>query len=111
MGGLGPRLRRHARLDKRHHWHVDALRDASSLVAVATRRGSERLECAVAEQLSVRSGANRPVRRFGASDCRCAGHLIRFDRRPDLGLDGAWTVTTLDAVNRGRTPESRSRCG
>jgi Uri superfamily endonuclease len=96
LGGLGPRLRRHARLDKRHHWHIDALRDVSTLVAVVARPGPERLECAVAEHVSARPGARRPVPRFGASDCRCAGHLIHFEERPDLDLDDAWTVTPLD---------------
>jgi len=97
LGGLGPRLRRHARPVKRHHWHIDALRGATSLGAVVTRWGSERLECAVADRVSAWYGASRPVRRFGSSDCRCAGHLIYFDRRPDLDLDDAWTVTTLAA--------------
>jgi len=95
LGGLGQRLSRHARSIKRHHWHIDALRDVTSLVAVAARPGRERLECAIADQLSARPGACRPVRRFGASDCRCAGHLIRFDRRTDLKLDDDWSVTAL----------------
>jgi sugar fermentation stimulation protein A len=97
LGGLGARLRRHARLTKRRHWHVDALREVASLVAVVARPGRERLECAVAAQVCGWPGASRPVPRFGASDCRCAGHLIHVDRRPALDLDDCWTVTLLGA--------------
>lgn len=94
LGGLGPRLSRHARRDKRHHWHVDALRAAATLVAVAARPGRERVECVVAERVRGRPGGHRPVPGFGASDCRCAGHLLAFAERPDLALGDDWLVST-----------------
>lgn len=101
LGGLGPRLRRHASLTKRYHWHIDALRAAATLVAVAIRPGSERLECSIAAQLAALPGASRPVRRFGSSDCRCSSHLVHAPARPDLHLDPDWQVTVVAALAQG----------
>jgi Uri superfamily endonuclease len=95
LGGLGPRLRRHLRPDKRCHWHVDHLRAAADVVAVAVRLGPERVECAVAAQVAGLPNARLAAGRFGASDCRCPGHLYRFTRRPGLRLDSAWQLTAL----------------
>ena len=39
-------------------------------------------ECELAGALAAVPGAERRPRRFGAGDCRCAGHLVRFARRP-----------------------------
>jgi len=36
------------------------------------------LECLIAEAVVQTPGASVPVPRFGASDCRCAGHLVRL---------------------------------
>lgn len=95
LGGLGPRLRRHLRREKVRHWHIDALREVADLVAVAYRIGPERLECSVAMGLATREGANRPVPRFGASDCRCPTHLVHFDAEPDLCIGPGWVLTRL----------------
>ena len=95
LGGLGPRLRRHLRRAKPRHWHVDALREAASLVAIAARLGPERVECAVAAQVTALPGARLAAARFGASDCRCPGHLVAFDQPPDLALGPAWIVERL----------------
>lgn len=95
LGGLGPRLWRHRRRAKPRHWHVDALREATSLVAIAARLGPERIECQVAARLAERPDARLAAARFGASDCRCPGHLIAFGQPPDLALDPAWRVEWL----------------
>ena len=92
LGGLAARLRRHARRNKPRHWHVDVLREVAEPIAVAVRVGPERLECAAAATLAGLPGAVIPIRRFGASDCRCGGHLVVFEREPDLQLDEAWVV-------------------
>jgi sugar fermentation stimulation protein A len=92
LGGLGARLRRHARRGKPIHWHVDALREVAELVAVAVRVGPERLECAVAAAVAGLPAAALAVPRFGASDCRCVSHLVGFPDEPDLRLDPEWTV-------------------
>ena len=95
LGGLGPRLRRHARTLKPYHWHIDALREVAPLVKVAARLGRERLECSIAHHVAALPGAAQPVPRFGASDCRCLTHLFHFADEPDLRLDPSWTVSTV----------------
>jgi Uri superfamily endonuclease len=96
LGGLGPRLRRHARLGKPRRWHVDTLREVAELAAVAARVGPERIECPTAARVAAQPGASVPARRFGASDCRCASHLFYFAREPDLRLDAGWVVAPGD---------------
>lgn len=95
LGGLGPRLRRHAAEEKRHHWHIDVLRAACQLVAVAVHPGPERIECQAASIVAARPGSTQPVPRFGASDCHCPSHLIHFIAAPDLQLAGCWQVVRL----------------
>jgi sugar fermentation stimulation protein A len=76
--GLDARVRRHRRLDKRHRWHVDDLRRACRWLEARLLPGARGQECALAEQILALDGAERVHAGFGASDCRCAGHLIRF---------------------------------
>lgn len=85
LGGLRARIRRHARPpgEKRTHWHIDYLLDGSQLREAWWEVGRGRGECRWAEILS-RSGSRYP-QGFGASDCRCAGHLIFLGPDPDLG--------------------------
>jgi Uri superfamily endonuclease len=96
LGGLGARLRRHARLEKRHHWHVDTLRAACDLVAIAARIGPGRVECLTAARVAGLPGASLPVPRFGSSDCRCHSHLIAFAGRPDLEISPDWRLVEVD---------------
>lgn len=93
LGGLGARLSRHARQEKRPHWHIDRLLAAGQLVSVVARIGADRIECPTAATVAALPGAALPVRRFGASDCRCPSHLIRFMTRPDLTLGPDWLTS------------------
>jgi sugar fermentation stimulation protein A len=95
LGGLGARLRRHARQVKSRHWHIDALREVAELVSIAVRVGNDRLECATAARVAALPGASQPIPRFGASDCRCATHLFHFASEPCRPLDSTWSVTTI----------------
>jgi len=83
-GGLAARIARHASPSKACHWHIDYLRAEAELVEAWYATGSARRECAWADALSALRGASIPAPRFGASDCRCAAHLIRFADRPAL---------------------------
>jgi Uri superfamily endonuclease len=84
-GGLRARLVRHLRAEKRLHWHIDfLLRSARArVVQVWTRESAARLECEWARAMMQWPGARIIVPRFGASDCRCASHLIGFDQLPE----------------------------
>jgi len=91
-GGLAARVARH-RACARHltspgdpprapHWHVDYLAAVAALKEVVLLPERERRECAHARYLQTLPGASVPVPRFGASDCRCPAHLVRFAQRP-----------------------------
>ncbi len=77
---LSRRLARHLRLAKRRHWHIDALRASAADVKALAIRGTRRGECELAA--AVRAISDGSVPRFGASDCRCAGHLFCFADDP-----------------------------
>jgi hypothetical protein len=75
-GGLAARIAHHVRPVAKPHWHIDRLRRAAQVVAVWYTVGNTHLECLWAAALAGQAGAGRPIRGFGASDCRCPGHLI-----------------------------------
>lgn len=74
--GLAARLARHARRDKRPHWHIDYLsaQPQARMLGAITLPGPKHQECALARALAAHYP--RPIPRFGASDCRCDGHLF-----------------------------------
>lgn len=75
------RVERHLAPDKPPRWHADYL-----FAAFPPRRAwlvdGAPGECELAAGLAGLPGAERRAPRFGAGDCRCAGHLIRLGRRP-----------------------------
>ena len=80
--GRAARVARHRRTEgKRPHWHIDALRAACRWLEARELDGDE---CELAERIAGLPGASREQRGFGASDCRCPGHLVRFERLPEL---------------------------
>ena len=75
---LRARLRRHVRRHKVRRWHIDGLTSVASPVGAWVARAPGSMECALAGALARRGEV---VAGFGASDCRCPGHLVRFDTR------------------------------
>ncbi|MCL7451442.1 MAG: DUF123 domain-containing protein [Anaerolineae bacterium] len=95
-GGLLARLRRHRRrlgADKKAHWHIDFFRERAAWSGAWVRQTSEKLECSWALTLGRLPGARIVVPGFGASDCRCPGHLVYV---PVLPGDG-WFAISLGA--------------
>ena len=81
MGGLGQRVARHFRPDKKVKWHVDRLLAGANLVGAVLFPSTERKECELARSCLSFSGA-MVVRGFGSSDCRCPGHLVFLGALP-----------------------------
>ena len=83
-GGVQARVRRHARDDaeKSLHWHVDDLRVVTTLDAVWVTYDEARRECMWASLLRSLPDATVPLDGFGASDCDCSAHLVRFPSIP-----------------------------
>lgn len=73
-GGLRARVARHRRRDKKRHWHVDYLRRHTTFVDTWHLADGCNHEHEWAAALAERYDIAHP--RFGASDCRCAGHLF-----------------------------------
>jgi Uri superfamily endonuclease len=83
-GGLRARVGRHARGDGALHWHVDYLRAVMTLGAVWYTHDPERRECLWAVVLRSLPEATVPLDGFGASDCPCPAHLVRFAEPPSM---------------------------
>jgi Uri superfamily endonuclease len=75
------RVARHLALEKPLRWHADYLFTAFPAERAWLVDGAAG-ECELAGALAALPGAERRPRRFGAGDCRCSGHLVRFARRP-----------------------------
>jgi len=71
---LQARLDRHGRADKKLRWHIDYLSAQATMLGAIMIPGDKQRECETAAQLGELHA--RPIRNFGASDCRCGGHLF-----------------------------------
>jgi sugar fermentation stimulation protein A len=80
MRGLPHRIARHTRRSKTHRWHIDALSIRATVARAWVLPARKELECRLARSLAE---TEIVVPRFGASDCRCAGHLFRLVSDPD----------------------------
>ncbi len=78
LGGLKPRLNRYLNPARKRHWHIDYLLEHGRAVAAWVVPGREPLECRLAAALGETLAL---VPRFGATDCRCPGHLRYAPRR------------------------------
>jgi Uri superfamily endonuclease len=83
--GLTARLARHGRSRKTLRWHIDYLRKKAGMIGAWTTCDGNATECGLAEWFQSRPGALNPLKGFGASDCRCPGHLVYL---PDLRAAG-----------------------
>ena len=71
---LCARLERHSRKDKPLRWHIDHLSIHAHMIGAMIVSGSRDRECELAREL--RHIYELAVPGFGASDCRCGGHLF-----------------------------------
>ena len=71
---LEARLARHGRRRKALHWHIDYLSSQARWVGALVVQGPKSWECRLAAILA--KHYRRPIAGFGASDCRCGGHLF-----------------------------------
>ena len=83
-GGLAARLRRHACAGERKHWHIDYLLPYAQLLGALVIEDNRRHECMWASW--VRRVASSCVDGFGASDCKCTGHLFYLGASLDESL-------------------------
>ena len=80
-GGLATRIGRHLRCDKTRHWHIDHLIWATTVQGVWYSQGRRNLEHSWAQAALDQPAVQNLLRGFGASDCQCLAHLVRFPTR------------------------------
>ncbi len=80
-GGLGARIERHLRRDKRPHWHIDHVTKHIAPTDVLYITDREKWECAWVQALLRRPGTTVPLKGMGNGDCTagCPAHFLRLD--------------------------------
>jgi len=73
MKNLISRVKSHFRKEKKLHWHIDYLLKKAKIQAVITIENDQKIECDIANTLSQNF---KVIKEFGATDCRCKGHLF-----------------------------------
>jgi sugar fermentation stimulation protein A len=71
---LPARIERHSKKKKPLHWHIDYLSVNAEMMGAITIGGPRKRECEIACELGKMFELSVPG--FGASDCRCKGHLF-----------------------------------
>lgn len=99
-GGLRGRLKHHLTETAKPHWHIDYLRTATTVRDVWFLTSETRHEHIWSSRLQSLPGAAVPVPRFGASDCKCAAHLIYFPDEPDFTTIRAAVGVPLQQMSR-----------
>lgn len=79
LNGLEKRIARHCKRHKCLYWHIDYFLEYTQIRDVVIYPTRERGECPLNAQLLARPGARVVAPRFGASDCRCAAHLVYLE--------------------------------
>lgn len=74
---LSTRLERHSRKKKALRWHIDYLSAKAEMLGAIVVSGPREYECRLAGRLAEMFELVVPG--FGASDCRCRGHLFYTD--------------------------------
>jgi Uri superfamily endonuclease len=92
---LEERVARHRRHNKCVRWHVDYLTVRSEIIIVNAicLRASKRLECQINQQISFEFSGKPIIKKAGASDCKCDGHLLSTEL-----LDSKVIMTRLKHV-------------
>ncbi len=77
---LSARLERHDKKRKPTRWHIDYLSNKAEMLGAIEIPGPRQRECELAAELSEMFELVTPG--FGASDCRCDGHLFYSEQLP-----------------------------
>lgn len=77
---LSARLQRHSKKVKPVRWHIDYLSGRADMLGAIIIAGPRQRECELAKELGEMFQVSAPG--FGASDCRCGGHLFYAPKLP-----------------------------
>ena len=74
-GGIKPRVKRHLKLRKHRHWHIDDVSEVADVIHPIAVPGG--YECDLVQLLLATGQFSVPVKGFGSSDCsRCDSHFL-----------------------------------
>jgi Uri superfamily endonuclease len=85
LNGIGRRVSRHLRNEKKKFWHIDYLLSNRNvnIEQVYCIESDKKIECQIAEKVE---DAAESIEGFGSSDCRCRSHLFFLGERK-VGLE------------------------
>jgi Uri superfamily endonuclease len=101
--GMRARLHRHVHGAVTRHWHIDYLRPHVCVLGWQVYADDSQPECRLNTRLARQGRVVVP--KFGASDCRCASHLLYYPERWRPVWHIPATVAPCQGV--GNVPESR----
>jgi Uri superfamily endonuclease len=79
--GLQGRIKRHLSKKKKRYWHIDYLLQKARIKEVWIKRDFLD-ECQTALKVkSLLKETSSPLKKFGASDCKCTSHLFFLPKR------------------------------
>ena len=87
-GGIEKRIGRYERLNKKKKgkikWHIDYLliNPNISILSVFIFPSKRKIECNISKILEKK--ANKSIKNFGSSDCKCNSHLHYFNSKKSL---------------------------
>lgn len=81
-GGLRARVRHHAGIATKPHWHLDYIRPAMRLVQIWYSTDLYRYEHEWADSLYYTMQMMVPLAGLGASDCACSSHFFYTEGMP-----------------------------
>ncbi|MDH4183599.1 MAG: GIY-YIG nuclease family protein [Nitrospinota bacterium] len=102
--GIESRVARHRAMGKKLRWHIDYFRRKAQwqwAVAFPASVG----ECPLARMVAEATAAAVAHPRFGASDCRCPGHLLVTRQEPAMALGAL-----VSMGGRPMAEESGAKC-
>ncbi len=76
------RVQRHLSDTKKLHWHIDYFLDHTKITKIHIKKAGKEQECITAKKIQEN---NKPIEKFGCSDCSCVSHLFRIN---NLELEG-----------------------
>jgi len=95
--GLQNRIKRHLKKKKKNFWHIDYLLQKANVQEVWIKRDFFD-ECQTAlEVKNLLKDSSSPLKKFGASDCKCTSHLFFLPERK-MTLESLRTKLTFEKV-------------
>jgi Uri superfamily endonuclease len=105
-GGVRARLKRHCRLQKARHWHIDYLRECVTVLGAWISYEPCRLEHSWAQTIGSSNGITK-IKGFGCTDCDCPTHLFFSPEKPSFSTYSGLMEGRMEEWNYADTRQVR----